>query len=481
MRLPFGFEIGRQRAPVSIGQNITIGGAPASASSGSGWFSIISEPFTGAWQRNISYRRETVLAYSAVWGCVNLITGDISKMVIDLVESDKDDIWTKIKISAFSPVLKKPNRYQNRIKFIESWLLSKLIHGNTYILKERDDRNVVVALYVLDPLRTKVLVTEDGGVYYQVSADNLAGIDDSTVTIPASEIIHDRGPCIFHPLVGVSALYACGLAAIQGMSIIESQARFFKNGSQPSGVLTAPGEIDDPTAERFKRQWEQKFMGPENTGRIAVLGNGLTYNRLSMSAVDSQLIEQLKWSAETVCSAFLVPPYKIGIGQIPGNNNIEALDQQYYSQCLQIHIEGIELCLNEGLGLSELKGREVSTQFDLDGLIRMDSKTKIEVALSKLKGLFTTNEVRKEFDKKPVAGGNTIWMQQQNYSLEALAKRDASDDPFGTNKPPSAPVPANDDDSSSKTEEEKSIEEDALTIGASWSLQKLLISARAAA
>ena len=29
----------------------------------------------------------------------------------------------------------------------------------------------------------------------------------------------------------------------------------------------------------------------------------------------------------------------------------------------------------------------------------------------------------------PVEGGNTIYMQQQNYSLEALAQRDAND-PF---------------------------------------------------
>jgi hypothetical protein len=31
-------------------------------------------------------------------------------------------------------------------------------------------------------------------------------------------------------------------------------------------------------------------------------------------------------------------------------------------------------------------------------------------------------------------------MQQQNYSLEALAKRDEGDDPFGTAKPPAPPA-----------------------------------------
>jgi phage portal protein BeeE len=43
--------------------------------------------------------------------------------------------------------LRKPNRYQNRIQFWEGWILSKLMRGNTYVLKVRDDnRNVVKPL-----------------------------------------------------------------------------------------------------------------------------------------------------------------------------------------------------------------------------------------------------------------------------------------------------------------------------------------------
>ncbi len=37
-------------------------------------------------------------------------------------------------------------------------------------------------------------------------------------------------------------------------------------------------------------------------------------------------------------------------------------------------------------------------------------------------------------------------MQQQNYSLEALAKRDAQDDPFGKSQPEPAPPAADDEE-----------------------------------
>jgi phage portal protein BeeE len=71
-------------------------------------------------------------------------------------------------------------------------------------------------MYVLDPFRTKPLVAPDGSVYYQLSKDNLAGVEDA-VTVPASEIIHDTMTPLYHPLCGVSPLYACGVAASQGL------------------------------------------------------------------------------------------------------------------------------------------------------------------------------------------------------------------------------------------------------------------------
>jgi HK97 family phage portal protein len=367
-------------------------------------------------------------------------------------------------------VLRKPNRYQNRIKFYEQWIVSKLLHGNTYVLKQRDARGVVVALYILDPTRTKPLVAPDGSVYYQLSKDNLSGIEDSTI-VPASEIIHDVMVPLFHPLCGVSPLSACGLAAVQGLSIQGNSARFFQNGSRPGGVLTAPGVIEDATALRLKEYWETNFTG-ENAGKVAVLGDGLKYEQMAMNSTDAQLIEQLKWTGETVCSTFHVPAYKVGVGAPPAYNNIEALDAQYYSQCLQKLFECIEICLDEGLGLDKkIDGKVYGTEFDLDDLLRMDTATQVE-ALSKAVGgsIMTPNAALKKLNQSPVKGGDTIYMQQQNYSLEALSKRDARDDPFGTKKP-EAPKAAPD-----ATEDDPSLDSAAAKQIAAWSLKQSLDS-----
>ena len=425
-----GFEITRQKAMASVGD-------------GRGWWPLIRESFPGAWQRNVEVKFDSVLSNHADFACRTLIASDVGKLRIKLVRK-ADKIWEEITSPAFSPVLRKPNLFQTRQQFIESWVLSKLQRGNAYILKQRDERRVVYRLYVLDPMRVMPLVAEDGSVWYQLHSDNLAGIP-STLVVPASEIIHDRFNCFFHPLVGLSPIFASGLAAMQGLAIQGNSTTFFQNGCQPGGILTAPGAIADETALRLKEYWDQNFTGA-NRGKVAVLGDGLKYEALAVKAVDAQLIEQLKWTAEVICSTYHVPPYKVGMGAMPTYNNIQSLNVEYYSQCLQTLIEAIEACLDEGLAL---EGTGMGTEFDLDGLLRMDTTsltTSIKEAVGG--GVMTPNEGRRKLDLPPIAGGDSVYLQEQNYSLEALAKRDAREDPFNppSPEPPSTSPPAEPDD-----------------------------------
>jgi HK97 family phage portal protein len=406
-----------------------------------GWYPLVRDPFPGAWQRNMEINPALASTYYADFACKTLIARDIAKLPIKLVAKDSDDIWNEVNNPAFSPVLRKPNHYQTRNQFWESWILSKLSRGNTYVLKARDNRRVVIALYVLDPRRVQPMIADDGSVFYRLSTDDL-NVRAVELMVPATEIIHDRMNCD-HWLVGVPPIYASGLAAMQGLNIQMQSVRLFKNNAQPGGILTAPGHIPDDTVERLKADWEQRFSGA-NIGRLAVLGDGLKFEKMSLTAVEGQMIEQLKWTAENVCSTYHVPPYKIGVGAQPTYNNVQSLNVEYYSQCLQSLLEDAESCLDDGLGLGEQY--DLGVEFDIDNLLRMDTASQAD-AMTKLVGgsILTPNEGRKRFNQKPLEGGDTVYMQQQNYSLEALAKRDAQEDPFGTKAPapaPAAPPPA---------------------------------------
>jgi HK97 family phage portal protein len=405
----------------------------------------------GAWQRNEAIHGDTALSYPAVFACVTLIAQDIAKLRLRLVEVDEDGIWTEAVNPAYSPFLRRPNRYQNIIKFVEQWITSKVYRGNAYALKERDQRGIVKAAYVLDPSKVTPLVAEDGAVYYELRRDNLsgvttpAGIPADTLTVPASEIMHDPMVCLFHPLIGVSPLYACGLSALQGLTMQQTSSNFFAAGAAPGGVLTAPGHIGDDTALRLKDYFEREFTG-ENAGRIAVVGDGLKYEPMTVNAADSKLIEQLNWTAETICTCYHVPPYMVGIGPHPPYQNSEPLLQQYYSQCLQSLINSFETVLDEGLGLT---GSNLGTEFDPDDLIWLDTATRTKAAADGIgSGALAPNEARKKyFGLGPVPGGESPYMQQQNYSLEALTARDSA----AVTPAPTPAIPAPVEDEGEKT------------------------------
>src|SRR4029077_2203099 len=272
-----------------------------------GWYPIIRESFPGAWQRNVVVDVETAASLHADFACKTLIARDIAKLRVKLVEKDANDIWSETTNPAFSPVLRRPNDYQTRNQFWENWMLSKLSRGNAYILKVRDNRNVVTALHVLDPTRVQPLVADDGSVFYRISRDNLAGTDE--ITVPAREIIHDRMNCLFHPLCGTPPVFASGLASMLGLNAQKASALLFENSSMPGGILTAPAEVNDQIAQMIKQKWEANFS-KINLGRVAILDNGMKYEKIAMTHVEGQMVESLKWSAEVVCSVYHVPPYK---------------------------------------------------------------------------------------------------------------------------------------------------------------------------
>jgi HK97 family phage portal protein len=159
--------------------------------------------------------------------CVTLIASDIGKIRLAWCSRTRwhlvgDDVTGVLAGAA------KPNKWQNRIKFFEQWVISKLLHGNTYVLLQRDNRGVVVAMYVLDPTQGEAAGRAERRRLLRARARQPVRTRSSTTSFPASEIIHDTMVALYHPLCGVSPLTACGAAATHGLTIQENSQKFFR-------------------------------------------------------------------------------------------------------------------------------------------------------------------------------------------------------------------------------------------------------------
>lgn len=425
MRL-LGFEVTRNRQASTVEK--TLSNVPV----GQGWWPIIRESFTGPWQRNKEEKLESLLNYPALYACISRIATDIGKIPFVLMQRDSDGVWSETDSPSFSPVLRKPNHYQTAQQFRERWALSRITQGNTYVLKERDNRGVVVALYILDPYRVMPLISESGEVFYQLNNDylNMVPNEYDDMIVPASEIIHDRCICPYHPLIGLPPIAAAYLPALKNMRILRSSSEFFGNNAQPSGILSAPGAISDESAKRLSEHWNTNFTG-DKAGKVAVVGDGLQFVSLASKSVDSQMVEQLRYSDEQICQPFGIPPFKIGLGTIPSGLGVDAINQLYFDDALQAPMQAMETLLTEGLNAAPYK-------IDLDEsvLMRMDSGKKAAYHRDLVDGsIETINDARIEFNLKPLPGGDTVYMQQQDFPLNEVRNNK-----LPTNTPAADPV-----------------------------------------
>lgn len=98
--------------------------------------------------------------------------------------------------------------------------------------------------------------------------------------------------------------------------------------------------------------------------------------------------------------------------------------------------------MDEALGLrtGTTTGRMLGVGLDLDGLLRMDTASQMETLTKGVRGgVLTPNGARRKLDEKPLEGGDTIYMQHQDYPIEKVYNRTDLDAPA-----PSAPPPADD-------------------------------------
>lgn len=409
-----------------------------------GW-RLITESFPGAWQQNQKVTVGDLSCYPTLYACLNRISQDIGKLPFTLQQRAKGRIWRDTDNPAYSPVLRKPNNYQTGQQFREAWILSKLIQGNTYVLKGRDARGVVTRLYVLDPCRVMPMIAENGDVYYQLnysSAQNLLPMDypAQQMVLPASEIIHDRLNTFHHQLIGVPPLCAAHWPAAKNLNILKNATQFFANASQPGGILTAPAGMTDADAAAVKKFWDENYSG-DNRGKIAVLGADMKFTSFAMNNADSQLVEQMQYSDRQICQPFGIPPYIVGVGEIPAGLKVDDVTNTYYSLALQAHIEAMEILLSEGMAVSPLR-----VELDLDPLLRMDTAKRGEV-WGKLAndGIATPNEGREQFGLDPLEGGDTVYMQQQDYPLDQVRQNKITQ-PAPPAPPPAPAPPAPDGD-----------------------------------
>ena len=257
----------------------------------------------GSWQmnRNGPQGHLELVAFSAVYACVNTIASDVAKLPIEIYKVDqKTGARTLQRGDYYAALFREPNQYQTHADLLYAFVQSYLLQGNAYCyMGKRNGRGETIELHVLNPYRVKPMIAFDGTVFYECGEDFLAGMAPNTV-VPERDMIHHRLPLLpGYPLIGVTPIFAAAASSAVGIKILQDSQQFFANSARPSGLLQSTiSNLGDRAKRKAKEDGTSPTAGA-NTARSRSCRTAWTGSPILITAQDAQLIEQLRWSVRT--------------------------------------------------------------------------------------------------------------------------------------------------------------------------------------
>lgn len=364
--------------------------------------------------KNVNER--SAMQMTAVYSCVRILAEAVAGLPLHLYRYKEDGGKEKaLDFNLYHLLHDEPNKEMSSFIFRETLMTHLLLWGNAYAQIIRNGKGEVVALYPLMPNKMKVDRDENGELYYTYtrSTEEALTMEGSTVYLTPRDVLHIPG-LGFDGLVGYSPIAMAKNAIGLAIATEEYGAKFFANGAAPSGVLEHPGTIKDPA--RLRENWNSTFGGSANSGKVAVLEEGMKYTPISISPEQAQFLETRKFQIDEIARIFRVPPHMVGDLEKSSFSNIEQQSLEFVKYTLDPWVVRWEQSLARSL-LTEDEKKIYFFKFNLEGLLRGDYASRMSgYATARQNGWMSANDIREleNMDKIPVEEGGDLYLINGN-------------------------------------------------------------------
>ncbi len=215
--------------------------------------------------------------------------------------------------------------------------------------------------------------------------------------------------------IGLSPISYLAQTIGLGLSAVEFGARWFGDGAHPSAKLTFAGNLTPEQAATAKTRFTDSIEGREPF----VIGDGWTYEALSVPADESQFLETINANAAQIATMFGLRPEDIGVKS--GDSMTYANVEMRNIGRLVYPVSQWLVRLEERLGEMVPRGQFVRS--NVDSLLRVDLKSRYTAhALGLRSGFMSQNEVRALEDMPPIDDGDRyVWPPNATKS-ESVSK-----------------------------------------------------------
>lgn len=371
--------------------------------------------FMGGTSSGKTVTERSAMQMTAVYACVRILSEAIAGLPLHLYRYKPEGGKEKaIDHPLYLILHDEPNGEMSSFVFRETLMTHLLLWGNAYAQVIRNGKGEVISLYPLMPNKMSVERDENGRLYYLYfkTSDEAGGRNESVVLRPY-DVLHIPG-LGFDGLVGYSPIAMAKNAIGLSMATEEFGSKFFANGAAPSGVLEHPSTIKDP--QRVREAWQSQFGGSSNSGKIAVLEEGMKYTPISIAPEQAQFLETRKFQINEIARIFRVPPHMLADLEKSSFSNIEQQSLEFVKYTLDPWVIRWEQSIQRTLFTPEEKKRYF-VKFNVEGLLRGDYASRMSgYATGRQNGWLSANDIREleNMDRIPPEEGGDLYLINGN-------------------------------------------------------------------
>lgn len=199
------------------------------------------------------------------------------------------------------------------------------------------------------------------------------------------------------------------MGAIELALALETHGRkVFTNGAMPSGIIRVPTKLSEENATKVAESFAKRHSG-ENSGGIAVLEDGVTFEPIGMSSTDAEHNAQRQIQIEEIARGFAVPPILIQAYGRATWGNASEVGRLFLQYGLMPWLQAWQDAYATAL-LTEEEQESHFIEFNADAITKGDLKARYEAFAKAGAGAawMTPNELRALDNRPAIDGGDQL-------------------------------------------------------------------------
>ncbi len=368
-----------------------------------------------------SVTTETAMNIAAVYACIRILSNHVAMLPLQLYQ----EVRGKKKRIHDHPIAKiietRPNPYMTPFQFKQTMEAHRQLYGNAYAEIEWGRDGYPKALWILNPLVTKVVMEKDNQGNLKRYLVQTTLVNGKVVNLPYTSVLHIRGLST-NGITGKSPIDVARETIGIQIAGQKFTGKFYSNGTMSSGVLKVPQSLKPEAKQVIRQEWEKFNNGLDNSHRVAILDAGLDYQSLGIKQCDAQYIETQKFSIAEITRIFNVPPHMLADLERATFSNIEQQSLEFVRDTLSPLLISWEQELQYQLFTEEeILVKRFYFKFNLNSLLRGDSTNRAAYYEKMINlGIYSINEVRELEDKDKIKNGDKHYMSLNYIDIDLM-------------------------------------------------------------